>query len=146
MPERLRVLKCESFFSVVKVCKHWLVEEQYVWRRVATQISKLAPRRRGQTDFQLFYRDTWLQLGYFETPLLEIFFHWFSRGTFCRIGWSYRARCKQKGKCMPPGTSSPATGQSSSLCFPSCGFPAWYLFWLPFLPLFSISLLLLTLE
>ena len=42
VPERLRVLKCESFFSVVKVCKHWLVEEQYVWRRVATQISTLA--------------------------------------------------------------------------------------------------------
>ena len=49
---------------------------------------------------------------YFEIPLLEVFFHWFSRGTFCRIGWSYRARWKQKGKCMPPGTSSLATGQS----------------------------------
>ena len=32
-------LKMQIFFSVVKVCKHWLVEEQYVWRRVATQIS-----------------------------------------------------------------------------------------------------------
>ena len=40
------------------------------------------------------------------------FFHWFSHGTFCRIGWSYRASCKQKWKCMPPGTSSLATGQS----------------------------------
>ena len=68
--------------------------------------------RLSQTDFQLFYRVTWLQLGYFETPLLEVFFHWFSRGTFCRIGWSYRARCKQKWKYMPPGTSSLATGQS----------------------------------
>ena len=37
---------------------------------------------------------------------------WFSHGTFCRIGWSYRAHCKQKWKCMPPGTSSLATGQS----------------------------------
>ena len=42
---------------------------------------------------------------------------WFSRGTFCRIGWSYRARCKEKGKCMPrnSGTSSLATGQSCPL-------------------------------
>ena len=64
-----------------------------------------------------------MQLGYFETPLLEVFFHWFSRGTFCRIGWSYRARCKQKGKCMPPGTSSLATGQSCYLLQSATG---WY--------------------
>ena len=31
-------LKMRICFFSVKVCKHWLVEEQYVWRRVATQI------------------------------------------------------------------------------------------------------------
>ena len=45
VPERLRIF----FFSVVKVCKHWLVEEQYVWRRVATQISTLAAWSSGQS-------------------------------------------------------------------------------------------------
>ena len=39
VPERLRVLNPVVFFSVVKICKHWLVEEQKAWRRVATQIS-----------------------------------------------------------------------------------------------------------
>ena len=44
----------------------------------------------------------------------KFFPHWFSHGTFCRIGWSYRARCKQKWKSTPQGTNSLAAGQSCS--------------------------------
>ena len=72
---------------------------------------EVVPLFRSQTDFLLFSRYL-TSTRLFRNPTSRSFFHWFSHGTFCRIGWSYRARCKQKWKCMPPGTSSLATGQS----------------------------------
>ena len=72
---------------------------------------EVVPLFRSQTDFRLFYRYL-IATRLFRNPATRSLFHWFSRGTICRIGWSYRARCKQKGKRIPPGTSSLAIGQS----------------------------------
>ena len=87
---------------------------------------EVVPLFRSQTDFPWFYRYL-TSTRLFRNPTTRSFFHWFSHGTFCRIGWSCPARCKQKWKCMPPGikpstldprpstsiqTRSLATGQS----------------------------------